>query len=294
MNERLRDAAARVLGAEPRSWRAAGGGYTRNERWVVELADGRSAFVKAAVDELTAGWLRDEYRVYTFVRGDFLPRLLGWEDDGLPVLGLEDLSGGHWPPPWTPESVEAVLAALGEITATPVPPGLGSLEDLREPLTGWPLVERDPAPFLGLGLCSEAWLERSLPALIEAEAACVLAGDALLHFDVRSDNICLRRGRAVLVDWNWAVRGNPVMDLAAWLPSLHAEGGPLPGEILPAQPEAASLVAGFFAARAGLPPPPTAPRVSEVQLSQLRAALPWAAHELGLPEPRARRRSASE
>jgi hypothetical protein len=29
----------------------------------VELADGRRVFVKHALDELAAGWLRDEHRV---------------------------------------------------------------------------------------------------------------------------------------------------------------------------------------------------------------------------------------
>ena len=52
------------------------------------------------------------------------------------------------------------------------------------------------------------------------------AGEAFLHLDVRSDNICIADGRAVLVDWNWASLGNPRVDLAFWLPSLSHEGGP--------------------------------------------------------------------
>lgn len=75
------------------------------------------------------------------------------------------------------------------------------------------------------------------------------------------------------------------MDIAAWPPSLEAEGGPPPERILPGEPEAAALVSGFFAARAGLPAPTTAPRVRTVQLAQLRTALPWATRELDLPPP---------
>ena len=30
----------------------------------------------------------------------------------------------------------------------------------------------------------------------------------------------------MLVDWNWAGLGNPLVDLAFWLPSLFMEGGP--------------------------------------------------------------------
>ena len=75
------------------------------------------------------------------------------------------------------------------------------------------------------------------------------------------------------------------MDVAAWLPSLHAEGGPPPDAVLPDAPEAASFMCSFFAARAGLPSIPTAPRVRAVQLAQLRTALPWPARALGLRPP---------
>jgi hypothetical protein len=75
--------------------------------------------------------------------------------------------------------------------------------------------------------------------------------------------------------------------VAAWLPSLETEGGPRPDAVLPdCPPGFASLLAGFFGARAGLPPPATAPFVRPLQLAQLRSALPWAARLLGLPEPR--------
>jgi hypothetical protein len=47
----------------------------------------------------------------------------------------------------------------------------------------------------------------------------------------------------------------------------------------------AALIAGFFASRAGLPPPATAPTVREFQRRQAGIALPWAARELGL-DPR--------
>jgi hypothetical protein len=286
MDERLRSSVTRALGSEPLGWRAAGAGYTHNERWVIELADGRSAFIKAAVDEMTAEWLRDEHRIYAGLEAPFLPGLLAWADDDLPILVLEDLSEADWPPPWTAEQVAAVLATLREVAGTAPPRGVEALEDRRGELAGWTEVARNPAPFLGLGLASTEWLEHALPALCAAEEACVLEGDALLHFDVRSDNVCFLEGRALLVDWNWAATGNPVLDVAAWLPSLVVEGGPPPGRILTGEPEAAALVSGYFAARAGLPPIQQAPRVRAVQLEQLRAGLPWVVQELALPLPR--------
>ena len=100
---------------------------------------------------------------------------------------------------------------------------------------------------------------------------------------MRSDNICIRDGQAVLVDWNWASLGNPAVDAAFWAPSLFVEGGPAPLELQPEAGDLTAVVSGFFAPIAGLPPPGGAPTVRPLQLAQLKAALPWAVDVLGLP-----------
>ena len=74
------------------------------------------------------------------------------------------------------------------------------------------------------------------------EGAAQIDGDALVHIDVRSDNLCFSGDRVVLVDWNLVARANPLLDVAAWLPSLHSEGGPLPEDIETAPPNIASEV----------------------------------------------------
>ncbi len=283
--------ALKRLRAEPAGWGAVTtAGHTPARRWVVTLEDGRTAFVKVATDDLTASWIRDEHLAYSMLRGaPFMPAYVGFYDDGArPVLAVEDLSSATWPPPWAPELVRSVLACLERVAATPAPDGLPLAADdhlgLRE---GWPEVEREPAPFLALGLCSGRWLSAALPVLIQASLTAPLEGASLLHFDVRSDNLCFRPdGSAVLIDWNWTSVGNPWLDVAGWLPSLHAEGGPAPAEVAPGVPaELAAVVAGYFCAHAGRPPIPTAPGVRPIQLRQARTALPWAARALGLPEP---------
>jgi hypothetical protein len=269
------------LGVRPLH-RVLGGGYTLMEHWLVELDDGTRAFAKVAVDEPTAGFLRDEHRVYSAVEGRFLPRLLGWDDDGeRPLLVLEDLTGAHWPPPWRAGDVELVREALDELHATPPPVGLPELT--MGELHTWREVEADPAPFLGLGLCSPAWLDEALPELLRASDRCEVRGEAFVHLDTRSDNICIEDGDAKLVDWNWASVGNPMLDLAFWLPSLYVEGGPSPAEVLPDAGELTAVVSGFFAPLAGRPPPAGAPTVRPLQLAQLKVALPWAVDVLGLP-----------
>ena len=238
--------------------------------------------MKHALDDLAAGWLGDEHRVYSTVRAPFLATLVGWYDDGPTLLAIEDLGDADWPPPWSDDRIEAVLVTLDRLHETSAPPGLRRLVDLRDWLDGWPQVAADPRPLLSTGLCSAAWLEAALPALREASAGCELGGDAFLHLDVRSDNLCFVGDRVVLVDWNLAAVGNPLVDVVAWLPSLRLEGGPEPWEIVSDSGGLAALIAGFFASRAGLPPPATAPTVREFQRRQAEVVLPWAARELGL------------
>lgn len=280
----LAERVARLLGKRVVGWRATTGGYTPAERYVFTFDDGSSVFAKAATTSLIARWLRREHRSYSELSGSFMARMLAWDDDEeMPLLVMEDLSGGYWPPSWRPGDMDKVLAALDALHSTNPPPDMRSIR--REEFTCWPRVANEPEAFLRLGLVSKDWLDRSLPALLEAEAAAPFEGNEVLHLDVRSDNICLFEDRAVLVDWNNVHVGNGVFDTAAWLPSLHAEGGPAPWDILPGEAEFASAIAGYFASWAGEPPPPNAPRVRDVQLQQLRTALPWAIRELGLPAP---------
>jgi hypothetical protein len=288
---RLNSPAAEVqaaVGAVPVRWTSVrGAGYgTNTAKWKIELDDGRRVFVKHALDEVAAGWLRDEMRVYGSVAGSFLPRLVGWHDAaGETLLVIEDLGDAYWPPPWSAEQIAAVVATLDAVHATTPPTGLPTLEALRDRLDGWPDVAADPEPFLSTGVCSREWLEAALPALEEASRECALAGDALVHLDVRSDNLCFRGEQVLLVDWNLACIGNPLIDAVAWLPSLRLEGGPEPWELVSESHGLAALLAGFFASRAGLPAPETAPTVRDFQRRQAEVALPWAARELGLPPP---------
>ena len=277
------EAAAGAAPVERRRVRSSGYG-TNSAHWCVNLADGRRAFVKVALDDAAAEWLRQEHRVYSAVEAPFIPELLGWHDGEQTLLAIADLSDAHWPPPWTTAQIDQVLAQLEAMHAVRV--DLPALTDVDpHALDGWSQVARDPGPFLSLGLASRAWLETALPALVAAEAACSAEGEALTHYDLRSDNICIASGGAMFIDWAAAARGNPALDLGFWLPSLQREGGPPPASLLPGHPEVAAAVSGYFAARAGLPIVPSAPRVRIIQRAQLETALPWAIRALGLPPP---------
>ncbi|MBV8860027.1 MAG: phosphotransferase [Acidobacteria bacterium] len=273
----------RLAGARVESYRRVEGGYTVALRLLCRTGGGGSFFAKVGTTPLTRAALRREIHVYERLRGDFMPRLLASEDDESdPVLLIEDLSEHYWPPPWGGRQIELTLAQLDALHGTKAPfETYAQVHGAGVP--NWLVVAEDPAPFLSLGFADANWLGATLPTLIEVEESCPTAGESLTHWDLRSDNICLKDGRAVFVDWNGACLSNPRLDLGFWLPSLAYESGVEPEEILPDAPEVAARVSGYFASRAGLPGIGDAPRVRAVQRRQLETALPWAVRALGLP-----------
>ncbi len=276
---------AAVMGSPVVSWRAVTGGYSIAERWSVDLEDGRRMFAKLATSDDIARRLRDEHRNMAAIDADFRCEILAWDEGDRPLLVVEDLSHGRWPPPWEPGDVERVLETFERVAETPPPSHVPTNEIYREMFTGWQQMAADPNGFVSLDIGSADWLQKCAPALIEAEGNVVLEGNDLVHGDAWSSNICLLDDRVVLVDWNFASHGNREFDRAAWLPALRLEGGPMPEEVAPNLDAWAAALSGFFAASAILPPPEGAPTVRGWQRRQARIAIPWACRELGLPQP---------
>jgi len=283
--EDLLEGVEALVGSRPIGASRATGGFSIAERWSLELQDGRRVFAKMATTNDIARRLRAEHRNMVAVPREFRCEVIAWQDGKRPLLVVEDLSQGRWPPPWEPGDVERVVSTLERLWSTPPPDHFPSAEQDRKTFSGWHRVSADPEGFLGLGICSREWTEQCLPTLIEAERTADLDGDDLIHLDVRSDNLCFAHDRVVLIDWNFACRGRRDLDLALWLPSLRLEGGPLPEEVLQSCGEYAAAWTGVLAHGAPLPPPTGAPTVRSFQLRQLRIALPWACRELSIPEP---------
>jgi hypothetical protein len=258
------------------------GGYTPALRRIATLGDGSTVFVKAAASELTATWLEAEQRSYAALAGrSFVPHVLGG-DDG--VLVLEDLRHGHWPPPWRDGDVARVRATLAEVASTPAPDDAPDLEAATgHMLRLWHKIAAEPEPFLGLGLCTREWFDGAIDTLVDAESRGTLDGEALVHFDVRSDNLCLLDERVVLVDWNNTARGRPDFDRIAFAQGVAVAGGPAPDETAPgADPCLVVMLTSYFARNAPKPVIPDAPRVRDIQLAQLRVCFPWMCRLLGL------------
>jgi Ser/Thr protein kinase RdoA (MazF antagonist) len=116
-----------------------------------------------------------------------------------------------------------------------------------------------------------------------------LAGNTLVHCDIRADNMLIRPdGSIVFVDWPWGCVGPAWLDRALLALNVLVHGGD--GDRILAgldDPGAAvDLIAGFtgyFLDHARLPPPPGLPTVRAFQRAQGDALLPWLRYQVGRP-----------
>ena len=165
-------------------------------------------------------------------------------------------------------------------TAEALLPQYEELHDTSE--DWWARIAANPESFLRLNLVRSDWFDRNLDQLAASAREVRGAGSTVIHFDLRSDNLCLSPTQTYVVDWSQACLGNASLDLALFLPGLADEGGPQPEVLLPHSPAMASWVAGCFAWYASKPHLPKAPGVRSMQRRHLEAALPWAIRELDL------------
>ncbi len=209
-----------VLGAPVVTTLGQAGGFSPASADRVVAANGRRAFVKAVhVDQnpVTVDMHRAEARVArAFPAGFPAPALLGSLDkDGWLALAFADIDGRHPRVPWNAPELEATLSSLAKLATTVTPPPLADLPDLpalvADDFAGWPRVAADPPADV------DPWLVANLPELTARATAGVsaLAGNTLVHMDIRADNLLIDGdGRVWVVDWPWACHG------AAWADSL--------------------------------------------------------------------------
>lgn len=277
------------------------GGFSPGTAARVRCADGATAFVKAVGSVLntdTPALHRAEALVAAALPADLAtPTFRFAFDDGDWVALVFDASPGRLVRlPWTRAEAARVLAAIGEFTArlSPCPvPGLPSARDqLSGDLTAWQRLAADPPADL------DPWEARHLDRLAETSAALIrpgspLAGDSLVHLDLRADNILVEPGgRTVFVDFPWACRGARWLDSVMFVLDPLVHGGVQPEPLLAA---AAALddvdqdaVTGLILALAGMwaegfrrPVPPGMPTIRAFQRRFHDAALAWGRDRAG-------------
>lgn len=280
--EHVRRWVAERLGGELMSVTDCVGGMSPGPAARVRSVSGQAAFVKACGPELnpiTPQLLRDEGRILgALPEHPHLPRLLEVYDDGDWVtLLIEDLPGSVPDVPWSTEDLHrasAVLSAvrpvLDGVASEWVPPATESAPIFTD---GWErLADR-------LDQVDSWWAKNHDELAAHAQrAAGLIAGEALLHWDVRADNLIFADGRDVLVDWGQVRRGARWIDhaLLAMDCAMSGSQGPTALEFFATEPALAgrdpadlvSLMAAAgmtFAARAMEPAPPGLPTIPVVR-----------------------------
>lgn len=290
------------------------GGYGPAPTFRLRLADGRGLFFKgvyAGSNEFSRRALEAETRVYQELGAlisPWAPRLYAAiQVDDWRALLLEDL-GPKSAPPWTPALARAAARDFAAFHASTLgrelPAWLRTFSRSGASIT-WERVEAETD---GLRVVADladarsadalAWLRHAQPALMAcARAALTIPGpDALLHSDVRSDNLRIVNGRLRLFDWPSTEAGFPEFDLVGFAQSVTVDGGPEPGRVVAwyaerLEPRVEALdaavcwLAAFFAHFAWQPEIPELPRLRRFQRQQLAVTLRWAARRLTLPAP---------
>lgn len=290
----VRAAVESLLGAPVVEARNQAGGFSPGLAARCTLADGRRVFLKAvspAQNPQACRIHRREAEVAAQLPPHLpVPRLLHTHDDGQwVVLAFEEVAGRQPAEPWDLEELDVVVPALQgfaeEVTPTPAP-GLQRMEDrYGAAFDGWRRLaggDGDPSSY---GAAVAAEVDRL--AEIETTWADAVRGDALLHTDLRADNLLLTPdGEVVIVDWPWACTGASWADLVLLLPSVGLGGGPDPDTVIARYGLFAGVdehalltlfaaLTGFFVRQSLDPDPPGLPTLRAFQRAQAEVALGW-------------------
>jgi hypothetical protein len=221
------------------SLRLAASGFTHGFAAVVQSSSARSLFVKAAPSSdpfIHPAYVREAEVLSLLPQALPIPQLYRslTVDDGpeqWQVLCFEAIDGYMPGDPWTAADLEAIHISLltvqealihlpREVTGGPMSTGISD-----DPMVGTAFSRLAPdgifPGFLPSGISSR---------LDELQQLCdrsteALRGDAVLHNDLRADNVLLRRSdkRAFICDWNFLAHGPEWADWVGIL--IYARNG---------------------------------------------------------------------
>jgi serine/threonine protein kinase len=295
--ERVRDWVEDRLGAPVTDAAEQVGGMSPGCATRLRAANAVRAFVKAVGPELnpmTPDLFRHEATVLGHLGGS-----ASWarlrevydEPDGWVALLLEDIEGGH-PDLADPAHRELVLAGTGALTAELAGRAEGlEIDTWRQGLERWAAAFEDldalPDELL------PDWLRKDAGAFDARirDLARAADGDALVHGDIRNDNLLLSGdGRLVFVDWGMSRRGaswvDPLIVRLEWAdqPLFDALVAGSPAlQDLGEEPVTTFLVGigVWLAYRSTMPPAPGLPTMNAFRRAEAARFLAGAARRLG-------------
>jgi aminoglycoside phosphotransferase (APT) family kinase protein len=282
-----------MLGAPVVETRSQPSGFSSGSADRIRTRDGVRAFVKAAHVDHNAGTTALHRQELAFMRdapaGLPAPQLLGGvELDGWIALVFADVEGVH---PGGRRDGTDVHHVLDALHALPKVRGTMPIElpDVANELAvdgaSWHEIVAD-----GAVDSLPEWARINLDRLDEASrrAGATAAGDHLVHFDCRADNILLDDGgRVWLVDWPWAAIGAPWFDGMTYLLDVRLRGETVDADsviaahpvfdgVAPSDLDAAlAATTGAFFNKARLPAPVNMPTLRAFQRREALAGMEW-------------------
>jgi aminoglycoside phosphotransferase (APT) family kinase protein len=279
-----RRAGAAVTATESQS-----GGFTPGLATRLSLDDGSRLFVKAIpACHPVADSYRAEARTAALLPRSVPAPVLRWADEVSEwlVLAYDDIDGTHPDLTLAGADLSAVLAAVD--AAHVAVRGLPSLAEQRVGwLHGWAAIAES-----GDADRVDPWAASRLSELAEAETRWTAdaSGDALVHGDLRADNMIATGDGVVLVDWAHATAGAPWTDFADLGAQLIISGhepeavdaalaSVLTWKQAPAEAVSSYLVAlaGYWTRSSRLPAPHSVPALRPYQARAAAAGLRWVA-----------------
>lgn len=216
------------------------GGFTKANRGILTLDDGRKVFVKCGVDEQTNKWIKRELLVYRFlesVKYPHAPNLLSINDGetGFAISACLPDDGWDWKANWSDQRVRKTLEAmdvLSQIMPLEKDFKFFSERNVNENDDGWlPLLESVELQQKLLDRLSKSENTTTIEIInFKAEDDKVknfkFKYSDLVHNDIRADNCAWNNEKkeVMIVDWNWTQLGDRRIDIAATLVDVAMSG----------------------------------------------------------------------
>lgn len=222
----IQERVQQLAGSEIHQVQSQTGGFSAGLASRVSFTNGQKFFIKA-VPTSSEGTYELYVREADVLRA--IPRNLpaahlidAFIGDEWAVLVIEDVEGRHPERSATSADTVHVLDAIAALTAAPTHSALPRLADeLVGDAESWSRLDA-----AGLMTTTTPWCVENFNLLREAaeRVTVAVAGDRLIHADLRADNILIDLlGRARLIDWPWAAKGAGWEDALLYLLDLRVE-----------------------------------------------------------------------
>ncbi|MDX3147248.1 phosphotransferase [Streptomyces scabiei] len=266
------------------------GGFSPGAATIVHCADNSDYFVKAVnpdLNPLSPQLYRDEALFSAALpKGMPVPRLRHVYDDGDWIALVFDAIHGRMPElPWAAADVQRLMATIQTLGTTPLAGDLTRLPSVPDRLAhsfgAYRRLAKTPQSLT-------AWERGNIDRLVVAAESALepMAGDSLVHLDLRADNIVLAHdGSPYIVDWSWASSGAPWLDKVCFLVNVATYRGDAERFLrddqllasVPSDHVTAFLIGlcGMWTEAVAAPAPPGLPALRAFQRLERDATLAW-------------------